>query len=60
METEVAMAGPGKDKFYTMAYVYCLFSEPTPPSSLPAPSWNVNSMRAGNFVCFINGYILNA
>jgi len=60
METEVAMAGPEKDKFYTVAYVYCLFSEPTPPTSFPAPSWNVNHMRAGNFVCFINDCTLKA
>ena len=58
MEAEVAVPGPGKDKFYTMV-LYILFSEPTPPMSFPAPNWNVNSMRARYFVCFINGYILN-
>lgn len=34
---ELVMAGPGKEKFYTMAYVYCLFSELIPFKLFPAP-----------------------
>lgn len=51
--------GPGKDTVWTMTYVCRLFSVPTPPMPPATPGWHVNSLRTGNFVSLVNGYILN-
>ena len=45
---------------YSIIYSFCKMSVSICNPPPPCPEWNVNSMRAGIFVCFIHGCISRA
>lgn len=48
----MGMTGPGKDKFYTMTFMYCLFSVPTPSRITPYPKLECELHEGRKFCLF--------